>query len=418
VDSVTSDDTCRRAAALADDLQQKGRLTDPRWREALCSVPRHLFIPQQAWSVPDEPGGTGIRIDAAADPSAWREAVYSDSSIVIQSDDGAGDPASGHGMSSSSVSAPGIVIQFLELLGLQPGGRILEIGTGSGWTAALLCHAAGDHLVTTIEVDPALTAQAASTLKTAGYAPHVIAGDGAAGYPAGAPYDRVHVTCGVAAIPLAWISQTRPGGLIVAPWSPGGGTGYKVRLKVQDQMTAVGSFHGPATYMMMRAQRMPSSWNPHHSSGADTTRTRLDPRSIADDGEGAHLAILARVPGIGWHTIREDNGATSLLLFEASNPRGAWAACDHEPGVLDSAVTQYGARRLWDEVEAAYMSWLRSGAPGPERYGITADPAGTRIWLDNPRNVICAPPNRFPSSVMMAASGSSAARRNSRQAPS
>lgn len=378
------------SAALADQLQRTGRLTDPRWRDALCLVPRHLFVPAQGWVVPDEPAAAGFRIDAASNPAAWRDAVYSDSSIVIQADDGAANPASGQGMSSSSVSAPGVVIQFLELLNPRPGLRILEIGTGSGWTAALLCHATGDHLVTTVEVDPVLAARAFVAIQSAGYAPHVIAADGALGHPDRAPYDRIHVTCGIASIPLAWIRQARPGGVIVLPWSPGGGTGWKVRLTVTEEQTATGSFHGPATYMMMRAQRMPASWNPHHSSDAHITATRLDPRSVAG-ASGAHLAIIAQVPAIGWHAVREEDGAMSMLLFEANDPGGGWAACDYEPGRRQSVVTQYGVRKLWDEVEAAYLAWLHSGAPGPERHGMTVDPNGTRLWLDNPRNVIGQP---------------------------
>lgn len=137
----------KEGTALAHQLHRRGHLTDPRWREALCSVPRHLFVPHQTWAIPDDPGQAGFRIDAIADPLTWLNAVYSDCSIVIQSDDGAGDPASGQGRFSSSVSAPGAVIQFLELLDPRPRSRILEIGTGSGWTAALLCHAAGDQLV-------------------------------------------------------------------------------------------------------------------------------------------------------------------------------------------------------------------------------------------------------------------------------
>jgi hypothetical protein len=58
------------------------------------------------------------------------------------------------------------------------------------------------------------------------------------------------------------------------------------------------------------------------------------------------------------------------------------------PGAADFVVTQFGARRLWDEMEAAYLCWLRSGAPGRERYGITVDAAGSQMWLDNPENAI------------------------------
>jgi hypothetical protein len=57
----------------------------------------------------------------------------------------------------------------------------------------------------------------------------------------------------------------------------------------------------------------------------------------------------------------------------------AWMCPPHFP------VTQFGARRLWDEVAAAYLTWLRSGTPGRERYGITVDAAGTQLWLDNRR---------------------------------
>ncbi len=151
MDALTGGDAVQRAGRLADDLQRRGLLTDPRWREALRAVPRHLFIPQAGWAACDQAGGGGRRIDIAEDPAGWWDAVYSDSSIVIQADDGAGDPASGQGQATSSVSAPGVVIEFLELLGVRPHDRILEIGTGSGWTAALLCHVCGDRFVTSIE---------------------------------------------------------------------------------------------------------------------------------------------------------------------------------------------------------------------------------------------------------------------------
>lgn len=377
----------QRARQLAGELARRGLLSTPRWREALEQVPRHLFAPQAGWALLDTAGGAGRRIDAAADPRGWWDAVYSDSAIVIQADDGAGDPASGEGACSSSVSAPGVVAEFLELLAARPGDRVLEIGTGSGWTAAMLCHTCGDDHVTSIEVDPALAARAEAAITRAGYRPRLLAGDGAAGDPAGAPYDRVHVTCAVADVPRAWISQTRPGGLIVLPWSPSGPTGYKVRLTVVDSLTAVGSFHGQATYMMLRAQRQPSAWSPHHTSQATATVTGLDPRLIAEASDGARLAITAQVPGVGWHTVC-DSGATSLLLYEASDPGGSWAACDHTPGAAEFSVTQFGPRRLWDETAAAHLSWLRAGSPGRDRYRVTVGAAGTRIWVDNPANVV------------------------------
>ncbi|GAA4053988.1 hypothetical protein GCM10022214_00710 [Actinomadura miaoliensis] len=77
----------------------------------------------------------------------------------------------------------------------------------------------GADQVTTVEIDPDLSAQAARNLKAAGFSPRLVIGDGLAGYAETAPYDRVHCTCAIAAVPYAWVEQTRPGGRIVAPIS-------------------------------------------------------------------------------------------------------------------------------------------------------------------------------------------------------
>ncbi|MEV4117085.1 hypothetical protein [Nonomuraea sp. NPDC049695] len=117
-----------------------------------------------------------------------------------------------------------MVFQFLQLLSPARGDRILEVGTDSGWTAALLSWWCGSDGITSMEVDPQVAAQAAANLKTTAFTPHLITGDGLAGCPERAPYDRVHVTADVSRIPRAWIEQTRPGAMIVLPWHPGGVT--------------------------------------------------------------------------------------------------------------------------------------------------------------------------------------------------
>ncbi|MGI5269851.1 hypothetical protein ACQEUU_11935 [Nonomuraea sp. CA-218870] len=110
-------------------------------------VPRHLFIPPVALA---GLGGENPRlIDREADPRGWWDAVYSDNPIITQLDDGATDIGTAPGDSTSSCSAPGIVAQFLELLDPEPGTQVLEIGTGTGWTAALLCHLVGAANVAT-----------------------------------------------------------------------------------------------------------------------------------------------------------------------------------------------------------------------------------------------------------------------------
>lgn len=143
--------------------------------------------------------------------------MYADAAVVTQVCDGDGDPATGQGPWTSSLSAPGAVAAFLELLAPRDHDRVLEIGTGTGWTAALLSARLGAGCVTSIEVDEAVAKQAAANLVAAGPIPALVTGDGAEGAPDSAPYDRVHVTCGVTTVPYAWVEQTRPGGVLVLP---------------------------------------------------------------------------------------------------------------------------------------------------------------------------------------------------------
>lgn len=113
------------------------RLTD-EWRPAFTATPRELFVSHRALCVYDKKVKTPI--DRAADPDAWRSAVYSDDFIITQLDDGAGD---GEGDATSSTSMPSIMLAMLNHLDAHQGQRVLEIGTGTGYNAALLAHRLG-----------------------------------------------------------------------------------------------------------------------------------------------------------------------------------------------------------------------------------------------------------------------------------
>lgn len=104
-------------------------------------------------------------IDREARPEEWRAAVDSNTAIITQFDDGA---EGGAGLFSSSCSAPATVRDFLSALDLRDRDRVLEIGTGTGWTAALISHRVGSENVTSIEIDPEVLAQAEKNLKQAG----------------------------------------------------------------------------------------------------------------------------------------------------------------------------------------------------------------------------------------------------------
>ncbi|WP_018655862.1 methyltransferase domain-containing protein [Actinomadura flavalba] len=377
--------TTERIDRLADALQRAGDLTDPEWRRSLHAVPRHLFVPARGYAQPCRWGeGPPPRaIDRGADPEGWWSAVYADTSIITQRDDGASDPASPDGSASSSNSAPGIVFPFLELLAPVAGERVLDIGTGTGWTASLLSDRVGSENVVSIEVDAGLSVQAAENVAAAGYAPELVVGDGAEGWPPRAPYDAVHVTVGVRDIPYAWVRQLKPGGRAVLPWMPEGIGGFRVRMTTTTGGYGLGTFHGTAGYMLLRAQRPESVWFAHHRDDADVTTTRLDPRVIAEADDGAELALHLHVPRLFTTRTMSEDGHLTYHLAETGDPNGSWASVTSGPSGLHT-VTQYGDRRLWDEVESAFTQWTDTGSPGLDRFGLLITEHETRLWLDHP----------------------------------
>ncbi len=361
---------------------------------AFRAVPRELFVPRRAWAAPDVRDVAPYAIDRDARPPEWLGAVYGDVSIVTQIDDGAGDPATGTGERyTSSASAPGVVVDFLRLLGARPGDHVLEIGTGTGWTAGLLAHLVGPGgRVATVEVDAGLAEIAGKRLAAAGLHPRVVAGE----FPADAPYGCVHVTCALARIPYALVAQCRTGGRIVAPYSPGYGYGHKVVLDRLDDGSATGRFVGQAGYMMLRAHRHPtgrSSSYLHHEADADRSGTRIDPRAVVAGGPAADLTISALVPGVrrSLGTDGGGSGEATLWLLETHPTAvtdGSWAIVEYAPGRQVYDVEQYGPWRLWDEVAAAYDRWRAWDCPGIDRYGIIVGPDVQHVWLDTSANIM------------------------------
>jgi len=123
----------------------------------------------------------------------------------------------------STLSAPAVIASLLQNLDVAPGMRVLEIGSGTGYTTALLAELAGDpSLVTSIEIDRQLSMSATERLAELGYAGvHLVEGDGDLGVEADAPYDRIIATVGCEDLSPAWRDQLTPDGIVVAPVSRG-----------------------------------------------------------------------------------------------------------------------------------------------------------------------------------------------------
>ena len=168
----------RRDAMVHTQIERRG-VTDARVLAAMREIPRELFV-----------------------PARLAEAAYEDRALPIGSD--------------QTISQPYMVAVMTQALRLEPQSRVLEVGTGSGYQAAVLSRLAGE--VTTIERRPELAEHARVRLAALGCSNvHVVVGDGTAGYPEAAPFDAILVTAGSPRIPEPLTAQLADGGRLVIP---------------------------------------------------------------------------------------------------------------------------------------------------------------------------------------------------------
>ncbi len=181
---MTDADLREARERMVEGLVSGGRISDERVADALRAVPRHAFVPE-----------------------GKRDAAYADRPLPI------GD--------GQTISAPHMVAVMAELLDVAAGDRVLEIGTGCGYHAAVTAELGAE--VYSIEFEPRLAREARERLDRLGYDVRVREGDGHEGWPEHAPYDAAYLTCAAGEFPGAVVEQVRPGGTLLAPLSDGVG---------------------------------------------------------------------------------------------------------------------------------------------------------------------------------------------------
>jgi len=207
--------------AFAHELRLKGAFMVPRLEEAVRRVPRHHFI-EQYYDNQDNL----VRFDPEHATDEQLRLIYSDSGLTIRKPP-----------QHSAASQPCLVMWMLADLDVQPGQKVLEIGTGSGWNAGLLAFSAGNGaLVYSMDDQPELVEQAGIHLLRAGInGVNLRAGDGGHGWPEAAPFDRVIATVGCPDILPAWREQLAEEGVLLVPLKTSGIGDPLIRLRNQNR---------------------------------------------------------------------------------------------------------------------------------------------------------------------------------------
>ncbi|MFF0744985.1 methyltransferase domain-containing protein [Streptomyces sp. NPDC004111] len=247
------------------DTYKGGYFHDRAWlREAFRAVPRHHFVPDRVWAPERGEDGRYPVLDRARDPAGWLEAVYRPGwALITQIADGAVRVEDGPTPSNdftSSISSTAAVINMLHHFDPRPGERVLEIGTGTGYSTALTAHRVGDRNLVTMEVQQDLAERAEARLAALGYRLRILCGDGEEGWQEGAPYDRLISTAGVREIPAAWLRQVRAGGVIVTPIATPMRCDALAWLKSDGQGGGEGRLVTALYFMKVRGQRESRPW--------------------------------------------------------------------------------------------------------------------------------------------------------------
>jgi protein-L-isoaspartate(D-aspartate) O-methyltransferase len=380
-----------RLSALTSQLVRNGDPRSAPWRAAFTEIPRHVFVPTIISIT--ESGSTTVSGTDPGQQQLWLEQVYSDNSLVTQ--------CMAHPslmttkkksllVSTSSSTMPSLMARMLETLDIRDGHRVLEIGTGTGYNAALLCHRLGSSNVVSIDIDSIFVAAARKRLAGLAYHPTLVVGDGTDGAAQHGPYDRIIATAAIPRIPLAWIEQLTPGGKILANLRGELAGGTLCLLTKEDNEVIGPVLPIGGHFMWLRPQagsplRAPEPARARSSRNAARASTSLDPSMLVGNDSFRFLLQLHLYGARSFsHTrIYDPRTRTSCdgVLIDASDRSHAEVIISPESD-NQRLVIQAGPRRLWDSVETAYQLWCHLDRPDPNRFGVVANPITQFVWLD------------------------------------
>jgi protein-L-isoaspartate(D-aspartate) O-methyltransferase len=372
---------------LVSELESRRCIVSKPVREAFLAVPREAFLPAFA-------AAEGL------------EAVYRDVAVPTKH--------APDGMPTSSSSQPAIMALMLERLDLRPGQRVLEIGAGTGYNAALLRELVGPGgQVVSVELDDDVARGARHGLREAGRKARVVVGDGHEGWEPRAPYDRIVVTASSATLPIAWRDQLTKAGLLEVPLRLSNAgphaivTFRRAGSRLVSFSTLCGGFMplrgiavkpeertslSASAVEQGRGRQLAEVSGPGVRALSARARRRLltllldgprERRILRNVPDAWPLALylgleLPRrrlveswsVPGIG--VAGRDGRSLALVTMESRTQAGQAAVC---------RLLVYGVPEAADELRRTLRRWARQGRPGEDDLSVEAafTPSGSRI---------------------------------------
>lgn len=320
--------------------------TDETIRAAFAVHPRHRFIPDVVW-----PDALGLPLHRASDPGRWARPVYDSDAVTTQANDGGSGPRN---EPSSSSSAPQVMADMIATAKIDEGMRVLEIGTGTGWNAAILSSLVGEKgAVTSVEIDPGVAALARERLSGTGVTVRT-----ADVPPTREVFDAFIATCATTRIRESWSGALAEGGSLVLPWSP---TPAAHSTPIVALTKADGRLAGPfvreAAFIRDRGQRAGDL--PFPGLGRPPTPAGTLPVGSVDlIGSGMMTPLLLMMPG--------------GRPFQGGHGRIVWMGAGESWAYVwsDGSVTGEGERALGVELADAYRRLSGAGLPGLSAFSL------------------------------------------------
>lgn len=364
----------QRRRVLTEHIIAKGVALSPAVVTAFETVPRHLFV-----------------------PGVFPEIVYRDVDIVTRRDK--------YGVPLVRSTQPSVMGRMLTAAAIEPGHNVLEIGTGTGYNAAMLAELVGETgQVTTIELDPDAAEAAEAHLERAGYTGiRLVRGDGAFGNPEYGPYDRIIATSSVWDVPSAWLDQLREDGLLVTPL--GFGTiqvGAVLRKRSDGGLESVELF--PPAFIPIRGEAA----GPDRHTTIPGSALHIDfvenpsideariHTLLSEDHEINQLPLELDRENLGhfsYHMLFHQPSEFALITYRVEEGQMAFGLTLFGWGIIsptsaclvpygdELVVHTYGSADAYLAMADLARQWSAIGQPDLDDYELRVTPAGQRHFL-------------------------------------